>query len=255
MIERPAPDATPTKAEFWLLPGMDGTGHLFDRLTKVFAPSRQVRVFSYDDRTSNYDALLEALPRPERTIVVVGESFGGPLAIRLARREADRVARLVLIASFVRAPRPLLGAASALVARMPTPPSPALRLAMVGRDADDALVDDVARAIRETPRETIAARLRTLAALDVSEDARALACPVTAIVATHDRLVPRRAAEEAARLAARGRIETIEGPHLLAQRCPLAVAAVIEADAPDDRACGYFVPKRRSPASPRPGRM
>lgn len=218
-----------TAPDLWLLPGMDGTGRLYARLLRALAERgvRSPRVFSYDARASSYEALLEALPRPARATVVVGESFGGPLALRLASRDPELVSSVVLVASFVRPPRSLLRLAAALVRRAPTPPAVALRAAMIGRDADEALVGEVRAAIEATPRETIARRLEVLAALDATPDARALVAPLRVVVATHDRLVSEPRATEAARLARTAEVVRIEGPHLLAQARARALATFL----------------------------
>lgn len=92
---------------------MDGTGRLFGPLVRALDTSRlRPRVFAYDERAASYDALLEALPRPSGPTIVLGESFGGPLAVCLARRDRELVKALVLVASFVRAPQPFLRAAT-----------------------------------------------------------------------------------------------------------------------------------------------
>ncbi|MFO0714574.1 MAG: alpha/beta hydrolase [Sandaracinus sp.] len=223
---RHAPWLVRTPLDLWLLPGMDGTGQLFAPLLRELDPARlRPRVFSYDSHASSYDVLLRALPRPRAPTIVLAESFGGPLAIQLAARDRSRVTALVLVASFVRAPRPFLRAASALVARLPPPPASAIRAVMVGRDADPALVTQVASAVRATPATTLAARLAALADLDLRS--ASLDCPIHALVARHDRLVPRASAAEPAALSRQGAITTIDGPHLLAQTHPARVAEVL----------------------------
>lgn len=212
--------------DLWLLPGMDGTGRLFAPLVRALDTSRlRPRVFAYDVRASSYDALLETLPRPSGPTIVLAESFGGPLAVRLARRDRELVKELVLVASFVRPPRPFLRAAAPLLRMLPPPPAPLIRASMLGLDAAPALVDEVARAIRSTPRETLAGRLVAIADLDLR--AHTLDCPVRAVVAQGDRLVPRACAEEPARLSRLGTITTITGPHLLAQTHPTRVVELL----------------------------
>jgi pimeloyl-ACP methyl ester carboxylesterase len=171
--------------------------------------------------------LLEAMPRPNRATLVVGESFGGPLALRMASRDPELVVRVVFVASFVTPPRPMLRVVAALARRAPVPPAIALRAAMLGADADASLVGDVRAAIAATPRETIAARLASLAALDARSEALALPRPLTAVVATRDRLVVEARAAEPGRLAPRGEVVPIDGPHLLAQARARQLAALV----------------------------
>lgn len=216
--------------DLWLLPGMDGTGRLFARLVRVLAEQqagRRANVFAYDDRASTYQALLAALPSPTRPTVVMGESFGGPLALELAARHPEHVTHVVLVASFARPPRPMLWLAATLARRAPTPPALAVRAAMLGMDADDALLEEVREAIAATPRETLAARLGCLAGLDATERLRALPARLTVVAATDDRLVPFERAAQPARLARRGELVCLAGPHLLAQRHPRAIAGLL----------------------------
>jgi pimeloyl-ACP methyl ester carboxylesterase len=216
----------------WLLPGLDGTGSLFGALRDALGADRVVRVFSYAPELARYDALLESLPSPEEPVVLVAESFGGPLAVRLAARAPAQVRHLVLAASFVRAPRALPAALVALLLRVaPRPPVLAVRRSMVGMDAPPELVAGVRAAIAATPRATLAARMHEALTGDVRATLASLEIPVTCIVATQDRLVPDRAAREAATLARRGSVVSFDGPHLILQVRARAAASVIAAAA------------------------
>lgn len=204
---------------------MDGTGSLFEPLRAALPAGLRTRVFSYAPSIGSYDELLTSLPAPARPVVVLAESFGGPLALRLAMRGG--ISHVVLVASFVRPPRRLLHVAAPWVARLPAPPAPAVRLAMVGLDADAVLVEQVQRAIASTPASSLARRVHALADLDLVDAVRSLDVPITAVVASRDRLVPRHRAEEPARLARRGAVLHVDGPHLLAQARPRDVARVV----------------------------
>ncbi len=213
--------------EVWLLPGMDGTGRLYRPLCSVLRADLRVRVIAYDAAHATYEELLAALPAPERPVVVVAESFSGPLAVLLAQRGG--VSHLVLVASFVRAPWPVgLGVARYALAVLPRPPAVAVRLAMLGRGVSETLVEELRDASASVPSRILAARVESIARVDVRAELAALELPVTAIVASRDRLVPRSRAEEPGRIARRGEIITLDGPHLLAQAEPGQVARVIE---------------------------
>lgn len=207
----------------WLIPGMDGTGRMFEPL--LAALGGDVQAVSY--RGGSYAEALASLPAALRTPapddVVVAESFGGPLALRIAAQHP--VAKVVLVASFVRCPRWL--PPSALIAAM-RPPRLAIRAAMVGLDAPSALVDMVSDALHEVPGEVIAKRLDALRSLDATEDLVQAKARVVWLRATADRLVPGRAATDVA-LGARPDliVHDVPGPHLLAQRWPERVAALV----------------------------
>jgi pimeloyl-ACP methyl ester carboxylesterase len=193
---------------------MDGTGRLWGPLRAALG--RDVRVVRYegDDHDAIEQALPDALRAPSPTDVLVAESYGGPLALRIAARHP--VARVVLVASFVTSPRVL--PPSWLVALTHPPSSLGIRAAMLGLDAPASLVADVSAALADVSARTIAARVRSLCRLDVRAELAAARGEVIWLRAARDRLVPARQTELA--LAARPALDVhvVDGPHLLAQR-------------------------------------
>ncbi len=97
-----------------LLPGLDGTGILFNQFVEAIEPCvRTRRIVAYPpDEPLGYAELealtREALPR-DRPCVVLGESFSGPIAIRLAAERPPQVVGLILCVTFAKNPYPLLG--------------------------------------------------------------------------------------------------------------------------------------------------
>ncbi|MFX9246871.1 alpha/beta fold hydrolase, partial [Acinetobacter baumannii] len=76
-----------------------------DRLS----PHRVVDFIAYPEHQPlGYQELLDlVLPTlPAGRFVVLGESFGGPLAVEIAARFKERVAGLILAATYVRPPLP-----------------------------------------------------------------------------------------------------------------------------------------------------
>jgi len=197
------------------LPGTDGSGALWTPLLDALGDlARDAEVVRYPTNVGRYDALLDGIAKLETPTVVIAESFGGPLAIRLAARDAN-VRALVLIASFARGPR-LARWMRALVALAPHPPPRALlRMAMLGGadPIDGALVDAIAAVDASAMRE----RIREVASVDVREVLATLSIPITWIHASRDRLLGAPAA---------GSI-VIDGPHLLAQTRPREIADAI----------------------------
>jgi pimeloyl-ACP methyl ester carboxylesterase len=82
-----------------LLPGLDGTGDLFRPLLDVLPPGIDFLVVAYPaDRPLTCDELLPILAEqipPDRPLVLVAESFSGPLALRFAAAHPDRVRAVV----------------------------------------------------------------------------------------------------------------------------------------------------------------
>jgi pimeloyl-ACP methyl ester carboxylesterase len=167
-----------------------------------------------------YASLPDALKHPEPDAVIAAESFGGPLGIRIAA--AHPVAKLVLIASFVK--MPLWIPPGALVTAIHPPPALAIRALMLGVDAPEALVERVREVIGTVPREWLAARLNAVSDMDASDDFCAIRSPVVWLRAKDDHMLPEAATEYAVSLCPELEVHEIDGPHLLAQREPAAVA-------------------------------
>lgn len=208
-------------SRIWLIPGLDGTGRLHAPLKDAIlraAPETDVRAIGYVGGT--YDACFASLPEALREAgpddVLVGESFSGPLALRVATERSVR--RVVLVASFVEAP---LGVPPGRwIAPFLPPPALAVRALMVGWNAPSALVREVQESIAETPAAVLARRLDAVRELKGSPALAGARAPVIWLRAASDRLLSPSATATA--MAARPDIEVIDvaGPHLLAQRFP-----------------------------------
>ncbi len=89
-----------------LIPGLDGTGRFYQR--HVAALSLRYRVCPWEFRKRSrfcFDDLVEELAEATAgekpgSITVVGESFGGPVAIHFVLAYPERVRSLILINSF-----------------------------------------------------------------------------------------------------------------------------------------------------------
>lgn len=210
-----------------LLPGLDGTGDLFRPLLNVLPTGIDGRVVSYPtDRVLTYDELLPVvlsqLPA-DGPVVLLGESFSGPLALRAAARRPDGVRAVVLCASFIRRPVPAWAryVAWPLMFRLP-PPDVALRLLLVGWGSPAALVGAVRAAIRRVRPDVLAGRVRQVLDVDAADALAASPAPVLYLRAGRDALVG--AASVRAIAAARPDVvvRTVPAPHLLLQAAPAA---------------------------------
>lgn len=92
-----------------LVPGMDGTGKLFYRQVPLLAKRYRVVTYALRDDASDMDDLVEDLARLVAEVsptgdpaVIVGESFGGALALSFALAKPDLVDALVILNSFPR---------------------------------------------------------------------------------------------------------------------------------------------------------
>jgi pimeloyl-ACP methyl ester carboxylesterase len=216
-----------------LLPGLDGTGVLFDPLLAVLPSSVEARPFSYPHDLVSYETLLEWIgPRlPEKPCCLIAESFSGPLALHCAARYPEKIKKVILVCSFIAPPQtPLLRLLRLLPLRpvfsVPLPPLIA-RIMLLGRDATTDLVRQTLQAIRSVPAQTLAARLRTVLSLR-SDSFPDVQQPILCLQARSDRLVPASAARTIARRYPHAEIIPLEGPHFLLQARPADSVRFIE---------------------------
>lgn len=108
---------------FVFLPGMDGTGQLLRSQTEGLETAFDVRCFalppndleSWDDLAESLIELIQAevSKKPQRSVYLCGESFGGCLAVKVALKSPQLFHRIILVnpaTSFNRLPLLKLGA-------------------------------------------------------------------------------------------------------------------------------------------------
>lgn len=216
-----------------LLPGLEGTGRLFSRFLAASDGSLDLRVVPYPpDRVLGYEKLEELVARhfPEGPFAVLGESFGGPLALRLAARAPRGLVGVVLSASFHRRPAArLFRVASPLgptFFRLPLP-AHAVRLLLAGKDAPDDLVEEVRSAVASVKGGVMAARAREALRVDATSLLRACPVPVLFLGGRNDRLLRSALPIEVRALRADAEIRMLDAPHLVLQRRPEEAMRVV----------------------------
>lgn len=227
-----------------LLPGMDGTGDLFDAFVQALGKRVVVQVVRYPvDQPLGYGQLQafvrERLPSHAR-FVLLGESFSGPVAIALAASNPANLKGLVLCCSFAKTPhrllrvfRPLLG----LVSPANLPWS-WISIAMLGPFASTTLQVPLSRAIASVTRATMQARMFAVSKVDASADLAQLRVPTLYLQASRDRLVPSSVARTIAQLQPGTRVISFDAPHLLLQVVPVQAADAVVDFVHQIEACG-----------------
>ncbi len=217
-----------------LLPGMDGTGSLFAPFVEAMGEGMPMHIVCYPTtQVLDYAGLeayaREALPK-QGSLIVLGESFSGPIAIQLAAMMPARVKGLVLAGSFARNPVPGLARLSGLTNVMPISgvPLPILAYALLGRHAKSPLRALLAQALTAPTPAVMRARLRAVLAVDVSAALASLNIPVLYLRADQDRVVPRAASAHIVSVYPGAQIIDVPGPHFLLQTAPRETAEVIK---------------------------
>jgi len=217
-----------------LLPGMDGTGRLFEPLVRALPPGLTPIVMRYSpDQPLGYAELLPLVERAapqDADYIVLAESFSGPLALQLAAQHPPRLRGVVLCASFARNPLPgftrwLGPLVRGLWFRLT--PNFVCRKFLLGRYRTpelDALLDAVWREVRPG---VLAARAREILAVDATQAAQACAVPILYLAGAADRIVGPRSHEYLRAQAPQLEIATLPGPHLLLQAAPAAAVPAL----------------------------
>ena len=166
-----------------LLPGMDGSGTLFDDFIAELG-SEAVVVSYPHDTPLDYEALAtfaeRALPSNE-PYLLLGESFSGPIAITLASKRPPGLLALVLVCTFAtlpppRPPKTLHG----LLASLPFWKLPFELAAphLIGEDRPKALDEKLMTAVKRVTAAVWRTRMRCVLCVDVSELAQRVSVPV-----------------------------------------------------------------------------
>lgn len=219
-----------------LLPGMDGTGLLFQPFIEAWAALGQfdVRTIAYPPREAlGYAALadLAYAALPAGPLVILGESFSGPIALALAARCADRVKAVILCCSFARNPRPSWTWLMPLLRRLPMGSLPPVLLArlLLGRHTTVRLQVLLAQSLNGVAPDVLLARLLAVVSVDASHYLEAQRFPLLYLRASEDLVVPATALSWIKQLRPDASVATFEAPHALLQAYPAQAAAAVRA--------------------------
>jgi pimeloyl-ACP methyl ester carboxylesterase len=218
-----------------ILPGLDATAVLLQefssRLSGLGSPAR---VIAYPpDLVLGYTQ-LELLVRAQLPVsqpfVLLGESFSGPLAIRVAANPPPGLVGLVLSTTFARAPMAGLLPFAPLLRFAPVrPPMRVLRWLLLGRWATSTLQAQLTLALGSVSPAVLRARAAAALGENVAALLPSITVPVLQLVAAQDRLLSRSAFAALAAGLAHCRTVRIEGPHLLLQTATQACAQEVTA--------------------------
>ncbi len=214
-----------------LLPGLDGSGRLLEPLASELSGVTACRVTALPAHLADYSELERWLVcELERAgpCVLLGESFSGPLVLRVARQRPDLVRGLVLVATFSRRPRRVpAGIAPLAYVLRHLPLRPGLRW-VFDHGLAASLRDRLEPAILGLPARTLVNRLRSV--LRLRDDAEGAPAPPTLVlVATRDRVVPPKAQHGLASSVPGARVVEVAGPHLIAEcRTTECAGAIVE---------------------------
>lgn len=185
-----------------LVPGMDGTGDLFYRQVPCLARTYRVATYRLRDDAPSLDVLatdlahtIDMVAPVERRAIVIGESFGGAVALTCALMYPDRVAALVVLNSFPYfAPQTRLRLAIAGLRVLPWGAMPLVRhltaFRLHSRHTHRADIRQFVTLTARATRDGYINRLKLLRRFDVRDRLHDVAQPTLFLASERDHLVP-----------------------------------------------------------------
>ena len=220
-------------ARIVLLPGMDGTDAFFRPFVARCPPTVNVQTFEYERFDApSYEALCEhvAATLPDDDLFLLGWSFSGPLALKLAARGIRRLRGVILVTTFVWRPVRFLPPWCKVFARpslFTLYPMASMGQALVQGYSTPELRALQSEAFAKTTPRSLAARVRMLLEVDVRSELRSCPVPILYLRAQHDRAIHRRHGEMIVADAPRATLVDLPGPHLCLATHPADAWAAI----------------------------
>ncbi|MFO1006402.1 MAG: alpha/beta hydrolase [Planctomycetaceae bacterium] len=218
-----------------LLPGLDGTGLLFEPLCRELSPDITPVVISYPtQQTATYSELIE-LVRPKlptgESYIILAESFSGPVAIKLAAERPAGLRGLILCASFVTCPHRFVPRwAARLVVPAMFYPAPMLAKfrALVGKYSSPELRSLIDKSLSSVAPAVLAERLREVIRINATDELQRCMVPILYLQGTRDYVVPVSNLTRIRQIQPETESIRIDAPHMILQTQPVIAAQAIE---------------------------
>ncbi len=218
-----------------LLPGLDGSGDLFEHFEQALAPSLSIKTVLYPFKEGlGYDVLTEyvrdILPEDE-PYMLLAESFSGPIAVSIATEENPAMKGLILVNTFLSNPNPLLIKLSRLLPDpwLVQPPNVVLHWLLSNSEDNAVSVQELNRCIKGLSANLTRSRLQSVAKINVTEQAKSIDLPVMLMQSRTDALVKRRVTNQLKASFEQAEFHQFKAGHFLLQTQPTQSARAVQA--------------------------
>lgn len=214
-----------------MLPGLDGTGQMFKPLLAHLPANITPIVVNYPSSLNlGYADLLpivlQALPTGA-PFVLLGESFGGPLAMLVATTKPAQLKGLVLCATFVTCPQPWVPTwLKAWVPAFPFKLAP--RLLKFKRVFGDFASEEMQQALATVKPAVLAYRLQQVIGVNMADVLSNLELPMLYLQGKRDLLVPSSNMARIKALQPSMEIALLDACHLVLQAQPGLASMAIQ---------------------------
>ena len=223
----------PSAPDLVLLPGLDGTGRLFEPFLAALPSDFRARVIAYpanDPRDLPALAALVLRELPQGKPLLLAESFSGLVALELLKNAPGRIGGAIFVGAFAEPPRPFLLRLAPVAARsaalIRSTPAFLIRRYCLGPDASAAQLNQLREALACVSPAVLAQRL-AIVAMRHSFGKAPMDVPSCYIRASQDRLVPASCATWFQERFRDCELAEIDGPHFLLQARPGDVAQAV----------------------------
>lgn len=210
-----------------LLPGMDGTGALFDDFLSACGDIEHLIIPLPQSGPQDYFSLAAQIKEklPNQDFLLLAESFSGPIAAQLAFDAIPHLKGVVFVGSFLSAPNKLMLLFARLLPvkwlfKLPFNEF-ALRNLMLGENANAALIEKFRTTVASVPKATLNTRIQSMQRLRLPEGS-STQIPAFYIGGDSDRLVKSSKVAEFRQRFPKLEHYILEGPHFLMQANPAA---------------------------------
>ena len=214
-----------------LLPGLDGTGFLFDPLLLELSSDIQPHIICYPNHqfmTNSEQVHYIQTQLPNQPYFLLAESYSGNTAIRLAAEQPSHLQGLILSTTFANNPRPSLTLTHPLMRWLPLKIMPSAWLSrLLFYRSSQPLTELLTKALDHIPTHIMQKRLQSVIRDDSTSFLHRISVPTLILQGRHDYLVPKKSGSALARMIKNSTYETLDGGHGLLQDNPQAAAKII----------------------------
>ena len=212
---------------------MHGTGSLFSSFVSALGEGVRSEIVAYPPEQVLNSKQLEIYVRERlpvnETFVLLAESFSGPIALSIAAEAPPHLRGVILCCSFAKNPRPALALLKPILSLpIAVKPIAAASLFLLGSYATPLLRQQLKEELAQVPSMALRNRLSEVIDIDVTASMFRISVPILYLRANRDRLVPKSAMTDIVASAPQARVMCLDGPHMLLQAAPMAVANVVK---------------------------
>lgn len=216
-----------------LLPGLDGTGLMFEEFAASLPSDVDLVVANYPtDQPLGYAELEQVARRilpADQPFVLLGESFSGPIALSIAASPPPGLLGVILCCSFARNPLPILAPVRSLLWLLPVKliPRAVYSFFLLGRFSTARLRSLLADTLARVSPAVLRVRVHAALSVDQSAALKEINVPLLYLRAREDRVIGKSSSEWVLALSTNAQVIEFEAPHFLLQTLPTEVAQIV----------------------------